>query len=395
MTGLLTLFLWGISLLLLIPCLFLLIECVAACLPTSPIEKDSEKRSYTVAILIPAHNEAEVIEKTLNSVLPQLQKDDRLIVIADNCEDQTAALARQRGVTVLERHNLEQRGKGYALDYAIRSLESAPPDVAIVIDSDMIAEPKTIDELSKMCYSTKRPVQGIDLLEPPPYPTARDTISALAFLVKNQVRATGLSRLGLPCLLCGTGMAVPWPALAHVSLASGNLVEDMQLGIDLAIAGYPTVFCEKAKVTGTFPSQEQAAKTQRTRWEHGHLKTLLTQVPRLIKAALLQQRLELFGLALDLAVPPLSFLVLLWSLSLVICLLSGIFGGIWLPFLLVSLSGLFLFLAILIAWFNFGRSTISGKALLSIPFYLVWKIPLYFAFLFRPETQWIKTQRDT
>lgn len=394
MTILLTLLLWGMAVVIFIPCLFLLIECLAACLP-SRFVTTTKDGSPKVAILIPAHNEAMVIEQTIESLLPQLQPSHRLVVIADNCDDQTADLARKKGVTAIERANLEQRGKGYALDYGIRFLASDPPDVVIVIDSDMIAAPKTIDELSKMCCQSGRPVQGIDLLEPPLNPTAKETISALAFLVKNRVRATGLARLGLPCLLAGTGMAIPWAALSKVIIASGNLVEDMQLGIDLAIAGYPALFCENAQVIGTFPNQEQAAKTQRTRWEHGHLKTLCTQVPRLIKAAILQQRLDLLSLALEIGVPPLSFLVLLWSTAIFIGLLSGIFSGIWLPVLLIALAGLCLLFAILVAWFNFGRPTISGKALLSIPIYLVWKMPLYLAFLIRPESQWIKTQRNT
>ncbi|PSF36181.1 glycosyl transferase [Aphanothece hegewaldii CCALA 016] len=394
MTVILMLLLWGMALLLFIPCLVLFIECLAACLPAHHEASATEKRSATVAVLMPAHNEATVIEKTITNLLPQLQKSDRLVVIADNCIDQTADLARQLGVTVIERQNLEQRGKGYALDYALQFLKADPPDVVIVIDADMITATNSIDELANMCYASGRPVQGIDLLEPPSNPSAKETISALAFLVKNRVRSTGLSRLGLPCLLCGTGMAIPWSILQQVSLNSGNIVEDMQLGVDLAIAGYPALFCPNAKVTGTFPSVEQIAKTQRTRWEHGHLNTLLTQVPRLLKAAISQKRLDLLSLALELGVPPLSFLVLLWGIAIIIGLLAGIISGIWLPVFLIILAGLLLFVAILMAWYRFGRPMIEKKALLSIPFYLVWKIPLYFAFLIRPENKWIKTQRD-
>jgi cellulose synthase/poly-beta-1,6-N-acetylglucosamine synthase-like glycosyltransferase len=81
-------------------------------------------------------------------------------------------------------------------------------------------------------------------------------------------------------------MAFPWSVLQKVSLATGHLVEDMKLSVDLAIAGYPATFHADANVTGLLPKQENAAKSQRTRWEHGHLQVLLTQVPRLVRAAI-------------------------------------------------------------------------------------------------------------
>jgi cellulose synthase/poly-beta-1,6-N-acetylglucosamine synthase-like glycosyltransferase len=74
-------------------------------------------------------------------------------------------------------------------------------------------------------------------------PTPKDSISALAFLVKNLVRPSGLKQLGFPSLLTGTGMAFPWSIIRSVSLASGNIVEDMHMSLDLAIAGHPTLFC--------------------------------------------------------------------------------------------------------------------------------------------------------
>jgi cellulose synthase/poly-beta-1,6-N-acetylglucosamine synthase-like glycosyltransferase len=190
-------------------------------------------------------------------------------------------------------------------------------------------------------------------------------------------------------------MAFPWGVLQTISLASGNIVEDMQLGLDLAIAGYAPYFCGAAQVTGVLPQQAEAATSQRTRWEHGHLQTLLTQVPRLVKAALSQQRGDLLALALDLSVPPLSLLVMLWLAATAIAGLFSLFTGIWMPTLLFSVEGILIITAIVIAWVNFGRDKISGKTLLSVPFYVLWKIPLYFAFVFKPQKDWVRTQRDS
>jgi cellulose synthase/poly-beta-1,6-N-acetylglucosamine synthase-like glycosyltransferase len=80
-------------------------------------------------------------------------------------------------------------------------------------------------------------------MEHPPSPTPKDSISALAFLVKHLVHPSGLKQLGFPSLLTGTGMAFPWLIIRSVSIASRNIVEDMQMSLELAIAGHPTVFC--------------------------------------------------------------------------------------------------------------------------------------------------------
>ncbi|MDJ0730126.1 MAG: glycosyltransferase family 2 protein [Crocosphaera sp.] len=384
-----------ISALLLIPCTVLFIECLMSLFPSVESSEIKLEENPEFKILIPAHNEEIVIETTLKSLLPQVNSPDKIIVIADNCSDQTAAIARQYKVTVLERQDNTNRGKGYALDYGLNYLRNNPPNIIILIDADCHVTPETVKKLVDKSSITQKPVQALYLLEKPDNPSPKDLISALAFLVKNQVRSTGLSRLGLPCLLAGTGMAFPWQALEKISLASGNIVEDMQLGLDLALCGYSPIFCPDAQVTGILPQQSSAAKTQRTRWEHGHIQTILSQVPRLLKGSIVQRRFDLLALALELSVPPLSLLVMLWIGGITITIVAGLFGFSWLPTVILVIAGMCLVLGILSGWAKFGRKEIPGFALLTIPFYLLWKIPLYFTFLIRPESQWVRTERDS
>jgi cellulose synthase/poly-beta-1,6-N-acetylglucosamine synthase-like glycosyltransferase len=232
-------------------------------------------------------------------------------------------------------------------------------------------------------------------MEQPADPSPKDAVSALAFMVKNLVRPSGLEQLGLPCLLTGTGMAFPWLVIRDATLASGNIVEDMQLALDLAISGHTTAFCLEAKVTGRLPQQKEAAKSQRTRWEHGHLQTLLTQVPRLLKASLQQKRFDLLALALELSVPPLSLLVTMWIAVMGAALLAGAFKNSWIPGIFVAIEGLLILISIVGAWYKFGRANISVLALLAVPFYLFWKIPLYLAFIVQRQIIWIRTERGT
>ena len=383
-----------ISFLFLIPCTVLFIECLISLFPSVKTGKVKSEENPEFKILIPAHNEERVIETTLKSLLTQVDSPDKIIVIADNCSDQTAEIARQYKVTVLERQDNKNRGKGYALDYGLNYLKNNPPNIVILIDADCYIKPQSIKKLVYKSSITQKPVQALYLLEKPENPSPKDLISSLAFLVKNQVRSTGLSRLGLPCLLAGTGMAFPWKALQKISLASGNIVEDMQLGIDLALCGYSPIFCPDAQVTGILPQQSSAAKTQRTRWEHGHIQTILSQVPRLLKAAVVQKRFDLLALALELSVPPLSLLVTLWIGGITLTITAGFVGFSWLPAVILGIAGVFLILGVLSGWAKFGRKEIPGFALLSIPFYLLWKVPLYLAFFVRPQSQWVRTERD-
>ncbi|NJK37934.1 MAG: glycosyltransferase [Oscillatoriales cyanobacterium RM2_1_1] len=404
MNGFLDVVLLVLTVALALPVGVLLIECGVAFVSRQENPKgqhlpESQTSETKVSVLIPAHDEALQIQGTLEGLLPQVQRSEQIVVVADNCSDETAAIARQLGVTVLERQNLEQRGKGYALDYGLeflaRNSSAGPPNVLVMVDADCRVEPGTVSRIAQLAQDSQRPVQALYLMETPANPSSKDSISALAFLVKNQVRPQGLLHLGVPCALTGTGMAFPWVSLQGISLASGNIVEDMQLGIDLAIAGFPPLFCPEAMVIGILPQQEQAATRQRTRWEHGHLQLILGQAPRLIQAAIQQRRWDLLAMALDLSVPPLSLLVMLWLGVTALTGLALFFGMAWQPFVLSVIEGGLLLLAVALAWLKFGQDQVPLKTLLSIPGYILWKIPLYFAFLFKRQQEWVRTDRDS
>jgi cellulose synthase/poly-beta-1,6-N-acetylglucosamine synthase-like glycosyltransferase len=388
----LNIFLWLAVVVLLIPLAVLFVETWAALVPVknAPTAPASHP---PCAVLVPAHDEEAGLARTLYAILPQLAPGDRLVVVADNCTDETVDVARSCGATVLERVDSTRRGKGFALDHGVRWLEQSPPDVVVIVDADCLVEGGTLTRLVEAAAATGRPVQAACLMEPPPRPRHQDQISAFAYQYKNIVRPLGLRRLGLPCLLNGTGMAFPWPLLRDAALAHDNIVEDMQLGIDLAATGWPPRFCAEARVYGVLPSVPKGSADQRTRWEHGHLRTLLGQAPRLVNAAFRQRRLDLLALALELSVPPLSLLFLLW-----VATLAGLVGGWWaggsaLPAVVLAAGGCAVVLSILAAWARFGRERLPLRSLLAAPLYILWKVPIYVAFLLRPQRTWIRTER--
>jgi cellulose synthase/poly-beta-1,6-N-acetylglucosamine synthase-like glycosyltransferase len=334
-----------------------------------------------------------VISSTLKSIRAQLIPGDRLLVIADNCSDETARIAKQNGAEVLERDDEERRGKGYALRSGVEQFQAAPPEVVIVIDADCQLHPGCLDALASQVAATSRPAQACYLMTPPPEPRAIDVISSLAVLVKNRVRPLAMSRLGMPCLITGSGSAFPWRAIESRSFGGGNIVEDMQLAVDLALAGFSPTYCDRAVILAGLPSRHSAFVSQRRRWEHGHLQTLLAQAPRLLAAFLKSGRIELAAMMADLAVPPLSLLAVMNAAVLAMALIWAIVTQIWTPAAIATGAAVLLFASIAMAWWRFARERVPFRILLTVPAYVVTKLPLYATFLFRRERTWIRTGR--
>ena len=218
-------------------------------------------------------------------------------------------------------------------------------------------------------------------------------VSEFAFMVKNQLRLRGLAMLGMPVPLTGTGMAFPWQALASAKLATGDIVEDMRLGVELAEKDMGTGYCDKALVYSYFPTSEAAERTQRERWEHGHLSTLKQFAPRLFKRAFTGPSVKAFGMALDLIIPPLSLLVMLIGATFVVSLGLGLIFGAWHYSIQAGGYMVLLILSIALTWLKHGREILSLKQLLQIPIYIVSKIAIYIGYIVRKQTKWIRTDR--
>lgn len=347
-----------------------------------------------IAVLIPAHNEEAVLGSTLATLVPTLPNGTRLLVVADNCTDQTAAIARQYGAQVFERQDVVNRGKGFALRAGLEHLAADLPSVVVFLDADCQVAPQTVQLLASAVLATGRPVQGLNLCPAGPGASWQQRLSSFAFRFKNQVRCRGLFRWAGLCHLMGTGMALPWELARNVPLEGRHLTEDMQWGIDLAIAGRPALFVEEAEVTSPLPSQPAAIRSQRTRWEHGHLRTLLTQVPRLLKIAIASRRWSLAALALDLAVPPLAMLVLLLVAGQLAAFGLWQLGGSALPLAVLSVAMAACGGSVLWAWHRLCRNEVPLGILLRAPTYAIAKLPMYAAFLFRPQRHWVRTPRE-
>jgi cellulose synthase/poly-beta-1,6-N-acetylglucosamine synthase-like glycosyltransferase len=379
-------------LLLSVPALVFALQLIMA--TKSRLRKPAAGRRPSIAVLVPAHDESVGIIATLVSIRAQLQVGDRVLVVADNCSDDTAAVAIGAGAEAIVRFDSVRRGKSHALDFGVRHLALAPPEVVIVIDADCLLEAGALDRLARLSLASLRPVQALYLMRSPPDASLKGKVAEFAWTVKNQARALGYQRLGLPCQLMGSGMAFPWTLMAQADLASGHIVEDLKLGLDFARQGRAPLFCPEAEVSSVFPANAEGAQSQRTRWEHGHLAMMVKEGPALILESVRSKNRDLLALALDMCVPPLALLVLLSLVFGTLALLPLAFADSNMPWLLALINPLLLGCAVLLAWARFGRAILSLGDLAYAPVYALRKIPLYLKFLVRRQVEWVRSHRD-
>ena len=350
----------------------------------------------SLIVLIPAHNEAQSIGETVANILRSgFPASGRILVVADNCSDETASKAREAGAEVIERNHATERGKGYALAFGRDHIERSGyvPDAVLVVDADCVISGRDAAQVAQAVSESGRVYQIRNLLASQAGDPPLVQISNFAMLVKNLVRARGLERIGGGIPLFGTGMAFPWATFRSAALATGNVVEDMQLALDLAREGKRVHLFEAATVT-SLPARGAALQEQRSRWEHGFIQTATSHALPLLLEGLRKGSRHLTGLGLHLLVPPLALLLALSVLALAATGLLTAMGASPAPFLTLLVALTVALALVLFAWWTEGRGTLRPAALLRAPLYILWKIPLYLRYFTNRQRDWNRTKRD-
>ncbi len=329
----------------------------------------------SVGVLVPAHDEAARIGATLASVRAQLQGGDRLLVVADNCRDDTALAACLAGAEVLVHSDAGRRGKGHALAAGVHHLAQAPPQVVVAIDAGCLLEADAIDWLANTCAATRRPVQAACLPRPRDGGGAAHQLAQWASLTEHWLRPLGWRRLGMGCTLAGSGVALPWPLASTWPLANPHCALDLSLGLDFALAGSAPLFCADAVVTTLWPDDD--AVLRHTGRELAQLALIGHYGPRLLQRALLRRDATLLALAADLCVPSVSLLLMLVLLALGAGAAAAAASGAALPWALAAMPALPLAAALWAAWRKAGATIVPAQRLGHALPYVLHKIALY------------------
>ena len=371
---------------------WLLAEVSAALIaPTRRRAPDAEPGR--VAVVVPAHDEASVIGATVAGLRAQLRPEDRLLVVADNCTDETAHRAREEGATVAERWDPERRGKGYALQHAIDSLRADPPAVIVFVDADCAVGPGLVRRLAGAAAASARPAQSLDLMIAPKSAGPASRVAEFAWLFINRTRMTGLYALTGTCRMLGTGMAMPWALLEGRSLASSEIVEDLALAIETAGEGRGPVFVPDVVVTSEFPTSEAARAVQRARWEHGSLGLARRAALPLFLRSLTRGRWAAAALALDVMIPPLTVMAALLLISLVLSAAFVPFGIVW-PVALSAAACVAFALSVGLGWWAHGRGALPPAALANLGAYAASKLRVYGGAGRASSREWRRTERE-
>lgn len=366
------------------------IETILGILPRKHLTLRNVRPKTT--ILMPAHNEALNISTTLKKLLPILTDKIQILVVADNCDDCTAALVKELGIDVIERHAPQHRGKGYALAFGQDHLRINPPDCVIILDADCETDPQSVSDLAALALRTGAPVQAQNLIYSEVLGGPMVQISNFAFWIKNAVRQRGVNRLGGAALLGGTGMAFPWSLFEKLPLATSSIVEDLGLGIYLTKEGHPPVYLDQALVLSKAAGESETVN-QRSRWEIGFLSMAREFGLKSLWEGLLRTDRKLFQLGLHLIVPPIALLFSTALLTLAFVTLISISANNAAPSILLSGLLIIAIFCILIAWAVGARHVLSGRTIFRIPLYIMWKIPIYLKVLRREIPEWKRTER--
>lgn len=341
-----------------------------------------------LAVVVPAHDEASGIARTLRSLRADAASDPlaRIVVVADNCSDATAEVARREGAEVIERTDLVRRGKGYALQHAFATIRGV--DAFIVVDADTDVEPGFLAAMRRGLAGGASALQcryGVR----DAHASRRALLADVALGAWNTLRPRGRGAMGLSAGILGNGFALTRATLERVPYDAHGIVEDAEYHLMLVRAGLKVRWVDDAMVRGDMPVQAAAAASQRARWEGGRLRLLLDEGPRLL-GEVLRGRLALADALADLATPPLAWLVSL--LVAAACIAPGQPAG------LLALGGLAVVGAhVLLALRLIGAGRAHVAALAGVAPYIVWKLLLAGRSLAsaRRDATWTRSSRQT
>lgn len=363
----------------------LLVLSLAAFLPVRRSMTAQTQSRCSLAVVIPAHNEAIGIATCVRSLLASRRKPDAIYVIAHNCSDDTAERAAAAGATPLHLRDDGAHGKGAALLFGMNHALSEEHTAVLVVDADSTASPGVTAAVAESLERGAHAVQVRYVASNTE--TTRARIMALSLTGVNVVRPRGRSRLGLSCGIFGNGFALSAATLRQVPYTAHSVVEDLEYHLALVANGRRVTFLDDATVSGELPDNDRAASTQRARWEGGRALMRRQFVPRLARAVL-RGKLQLLEPLLDLLSIPLATVV---PVLLILLLLPIPWAR---AYALAGIATLLLYVAAAVHLSTEPATAV--RALLSVPGYLVFKIGLLRQKrrTAKGDAAWVRTARN-
>jgi cellulose synthase/poly-beta-1,6-N-acetylglucosamine synthase-like glycosyltransferase len=345
-----------------------------------------QKHELELAIIVPAHNEEFLVGRCVSSLRASAGASGRILVVAHNCIDGTAAQAAAAGAEVLVYNDPDAKGKGFALRYGFARALEFGADAVMVVDADSIVSTNTVSAVQSLLTAGVLVAQCRYEMEST---TDRSStrLAALAFRGFNVIRPRGRDRLGLSAGILGNGFAIRRTILETIPYDAFSVVEDLEYHLHLVMAGKRVRYLDEAVISADFPESRSGEAVQRSRWEGGRLLTARTWALPLA-GKIMRGRLRLLEPLCDLTGLPLAFGV--FALLVAICIPLP-----WLRWYAVVSLGVVLAHVLTAAWA--GPDFLKTLQLLAMaPLYILrklWMIPGVLRGS-SAKAAWVRTERN-
>ncbi|MFQ5923189.1 MAG: glycosyltransferase family 2 protein [Anaerolineales bacterium] len=383
--------------LILVPVAYLTLLAIAAVRKPAATELLPRPTSY-FAIVIPAHDEEDVIARTVTRMLrsqyPKHLYD--VYVIADHCTDGTAEHARQAGATVLVRSGHERSGKGEALQWCFdQVLKKERIDAVILFDADSAVDSEFLRIMDSRLDSGSDAIQGQHTIANPDdgwFPA----LTWAMFAVDNRFHNLGRANLGFSAKNMGDSICFRVDILKRHGWGEG-LTEDYDFRQRLLLDGIKIEYEPTAKAFGGAPASLLQAMPQRERWLAGSAVASRARRNRLLAEGIRRGNLALIDGALQAWLPSYSTLTVLVVGSIVAQTVANKIFKI--PFPTVLSAGWYLVLGLLFLYPLIGLALEGMQlkayvALLSGPIFIVWRTSLAIKHrLMGGPRNWVRTAR--
>jgi cellulose synthase/poly-beta-1,6-N-acetylglucosamine synthase-like glycosyltransferase len=372
---------------------YLLLLTIAAWFAPRRTPARNQAPTHRFLFLLPAHNEERLLPGLLENVR-QLEYPSSLYavhVVADNCTDRTAVVAREGGAVVHERFDTTQIGKGYALQWLLQCIWASgePHDAVIVLDADSVVSSNFLTIMDARMARGERAIQAYYAVRDPEQSWSA-SLRSVALAALHYLRPQGRSVLGGSTGLKGNGMVFardiamqhPWPV---------SLTEDIEYHMALIMAGERVMFAPDAVVWAEMPGTLAASHTQNVRWERGRMEMIRRYVPELLAAALRRRSFLLFDAAIEQLIPPFSIQAMSGVAVLLGALFLGSLPGVLLAAFILAGQAVYVLNGLMLA----GVPRKVYQALLYAPLFIVWKLWLYVRVLLGFDRGgWVRTARN-
>ncbi len=371
--------------------------CALIKIKEKPIIEEKENRFMAI---IPAHNEATVVANLIESLKNQDYPKDLydIYVIADNCTDNTAEVARNAGAIVYERFDETKKTKGFALQWflAQKIKENAPYDALCVFDADNIADKNFLKAMNKKLCQGEEVVQGYRDIKNP----SDNWITAgysIFYWTMNRFYHLARYNIGLSPLLNGTGFMVKFDVIKPTGWDTNTLTEDIEFSLKNIIEGRKLGWATDAIVYDEQPTGFKQSWSQRSRWTVGHIQCMKEYTGLLAEAVKEKKTLMNFdGLLYILGSIPMFVVTLILLLTnFIIFLAQGMTSAELMLNLLRYLIPTFLFpilTAVFIMLLEHKPIKPMIKGLILYPLFLGSWLLINFKCLFKRETSWEKIE---